>query len=550
MFFQTIVVLFSTLITCILAVESASPTPASNSTDPTNCCFVIQETVSVEYWQVKNVTYVTKPVKLTSITTLVTPYPNGTSTNIYTNVYHTTASFPVTHTMGNPIADYPNGGFNMPESDKILHGTAVTTGGLTIPSPQAYYVYTTVKIVTAKPVVATDGQVMCGTVSSWPGPNFYNVQATFKNINSNAEAYFGGSSIGGATVIPTATSTHIHFGLLGSSSVKSTVTETAMGAFLTDVRGHAIEATITPSGLEITLTTPFIYQPTRGANPETENSDPCYQGDGSVNYGYVPQTLVDYLARDPYYVSLYPDLTSCLPAGPSILPIDRPCDNPYEIIIESAVGGDLTSSTVSTVTPPGFAPPIPSPPPSTPPAPAPSAPSIINDVLNPPPSPTTPTPPSLGTPTTINGTPLIVIPPTTIPLQNAPSGLTGSTTTINGTPLLVIPSQTTIAALPGSITLISGNAFDVFTGPTTVPVNPDLAIQGSTTVVGGTTTFLNGKSTVVGGVTEVVITGPTTVAVSSPTGASFLQTSGAGRGRGRVFGFLGVLVRGFGGRFR
>ncbi|KAE9382141.1 hypothetical protein N431DRAFT_552050 [Stipitochalara longipes BDJ] len=475
----------------------------------------------------------------------------------------------------------------MVETDTLLSGTAVTTLGLTIQSPQAFYVYTTVKIITAKPVTATDGQVMCGTVSSWPEPNFYDVQATFENINSNAEAYFGGSSIGGATAVPTATATHVHFGKAGALTVKVTATETALGVFFTDVHGNTIDPTLASTGLEITLTTPFIYQPTRGADPATETESSCYQGDGTENFGYVPQTLVDYLAQDPYYVSLYPDLTSCLAAGPSILPTDSDCDfggdRPLEIVIQHAVGGDLTESTVSTVTPPGPTIPIPSPYMSPPPIVELIAGPAVSSPANAPAS------PSVGSTTTVNGTPLLVVPPTTIPIQNAPPGLTGSTTVVNGTPLLVVPAETTIPALPGSITVVSGSTFAVFNGPTTVPVNPNLPLQGSTTVISGTTMVvipsatsvpvlpgslavvsgslvdvftgpttvavngqlsLNGKTTVIGGVTEVVLTGPTTVAVSSPTGLNYLQVSGAGRMRNSVFKFVVDVARGFGARFR
>jgi hypothetical protein len=140
-----------------------------------------------------------------------------------------------------------------------------------------------VKIITAKPVVATDGQTMCGTVSSWPRPNLYKVQATFENINSNAEAYFGGSSIGGALALPTLTATHIHFSLFGSKSVTYTATETSMGLYFTDLRGHTMEPTMASSGIEITLTTPFIYQPTRGASPGIKDPRACFQGGGTEN---------------------------------------------------------------------------------------------------------------------------------------------------------------------------------------------------------------------------------------------------------------------------
>ncbi len=79
-----------------------------------------------------NVSYVTKEVKLTSITTLITPLHNGTVTNVATNVYPTNASFPVTKTLGNPLWNYPNDAFSLEETDTELNGTAVITGGVTV----------------------------------------------------------------------------------------------------------------------------------------------------------------------------------------------------------------------------------------------------------------------------------------------------------------------------------------------------------------------------------------------------------------------------------
>jgi hypothetical protein len=428
---------------------------------------------------------------------------------------------------------------------------------------------------------------MCGTVSSWPQPNFYDVQATFSNINSNAEAHFGGSSIGGAAVIPTATATHTYFSILDSLTFRYTATETAVGTWFTDLRGNTVEPTLASSGLEITLTTPFIYQPTRGANAATEDPEACFQGDGTENFGYVPQTLVDYLARDPHYLSLYPDLTSCLPAGPSILPIMEKCRVPFAEVIQSGVGGDLTDSTVSTVLPSGGisvegkAEAV-----TTTPTPTPSLGSIISSVNN---AGSPSAGPSVGSTTIVSGTPVVVIPPTSIPVQNVPPGLTGSTTVVDGTSLLVIPNQTTIPALPGSITVVSGSTFAVFTGPTTVPVNPNVALEGSTTVISGTTMvvlssatdvpvlpgsltmlsgsfydvfagpttvpvngelLLSGQTTVIGGVTEVILSKATTVPVNKPTGPNFLQVSGATRGRNSIFRFVVEVVRGFLGRFR
>ncbi len=79
-----------------------------------------------------NVTYVTKEVRLTSITTLITPLRNGTLTNVVTNVYPTNASFPITKTLGNPIENYPNDAFSFEEFDTELNGTAVVTAGVTV----------------------------------------------------------------------------------------------------------------------------------------------------------------------------------------------------------------------------------------------------------------------------------------------------------------------------------------------------------------------------------------------------------------------------------
>lgn len=194
--------------------------------------------------------------------------------------------------------------------------------------------------------------------------------------------------------------------------------------------------------------------------------------------------------------------------------------------------------------------------------------------------------------TVVNGTPFLFIPgPTSIPVTAAPAGLVGSTTTIDGTPFLVIPSATSVPAFPGQITVIDGSTFDVFSSATTVPVNPNLPLQGSQTVISGTTfvvltgpttvPLLPGSLTVIGGTLEDVFSGPTTVQVNSElplsgsttvidgttfvvlsgattvpvlTGgvspSSFVQASGAGRGRVSWIGFLVSLGKGFGGRFR
>lgn len=446
----------------------------------------------------------------------------------------------------------------------------------------------------------------------------FGVQATFTNINSNAEAYFGGERT---------------------------------------------------NGVVMSLTTPLIYQPTRGATGQTSR-DICYQSDGAENFGYVPQTLLDYMISNRDYVSQYPGLASCLPGGPSIIPV-KFCYVAFNETFQTAEGGDLTSSTVVIVTPLGggmhtprlpaeptsqtdngvlhveSAPPsnphsltiissLPPPPPNSIGGLPPGGPSLITP---PPGQPTTitgpttipiaavpaglegsttviggssfvvvpsattimppaaqPLPASLGTITSIGGTPVFVIPssttvpaaglpsglgstvttggipfviippttiplpasttgqifsttniagtpfllipgPTSIPVAGAPAGLTGSTILISGTPFFDIPSATSIPALPGHITVIGGTTYDIFSGPTTVPVNPALSLLGKTTVISGTT--------------MVILPGATTVPVN-PGGATtpFLQVSVAARGKSSWIGFLMSLAAGFLSRFR
>jgi len=72
-------------------------------------------------------------VNLTSITTFITPYPNGTITSVVTNVYPTNASFLFPIEVGvNPIAEYGNSAPRPEEIENKLNGTAVVTAGVTM----------------------------------------------------------------------------------------------------------------------------------------------------------------------------------------------------------------------------------------------------------------------------------------------------------------------------------------------------------------------------------------------------------------------------------
>lgn len=135
----------------------------------------------------------------------------------------------------------------------------------------------------------------------------------FPGINTWAEGYFGGVAVG------------------------ITTTANTTVAPITATYDHIV----------VTFSTPFIYQPLRGKGPNLgseyhqigrANGNPASgaqkraltpateltSNDGAVeDFGYVPQTLIDWMAQNPDYDAQFPGgLKDCLPGGPSILPFD------------------------------------------------------------------------------------------------------------------------------------------------------------------------------------------------------------------------------------
>lgn len=132
---------------------------------------------------------------------------------------------------------------------------------------------------------------------------------------------------------------------------------------------------------EIHFTTPFVYLPLEGANESlspmpvieaktdegvyfltdsdeestTTTTTPMSTDSSGQDYGYVPQALIDWMARDPNYVSQYPYLASCYPGGPTIKPDDLADEVDGVCSIEAAAAQaasavpDLTTSTQVTV---------------------------------------------------------------------------------------------------------------------------------------------------------------------------------------------------------
>ncbi|KAL8963245.1 MAG: hypothetical protein Q9193_000473 [Seirophora villosa] len=146
----------------------------------------------------------------------------------------------------------------------------------------------------------------------------------FPGINTNAEAYFETAQHVTSTYTPAQDASAY------DDSITSTVRYTR---------------TTTLEYMTISFSTPFVYQPLRGLlqkqnqevhfldNTDVPGQEPqkraltpaltLTSNDGAVeDFGYVPQTLIDWMAQNPDYAAQYPGLKDCLPGGPSIIPPD------------------------------------------------------------------------------------------------------------------------------------------------------------------------------------------------------------------------------------
>lgn len=218
------------------------------------------------------------------------------------------------------------------------------------------------KIITAAPVTDQRGKVVCGTTSKYNEWDHLDIDRayTLSNINSNAEAYFGGSDIAGP-VIASSTITSYHTisssfdPIFSSTYIEDVISYTFTRVYTeTYYQNHAgVSVTpVTQIGIVISLETPFVYVPLKGASGFERKSKTSHQTGETQSYGYVPRSLLDLLISDPVYSSQYPGLESCLPGGPSIIspPSCVQSTDPVATTMETV--SDLTSSTIIYVIPP------------------------------------------------------------------------------------------------------------------------------------------------------------------------------------------------------
>jgi hypothetical protein len=211
-------------------------------------------------------------------------------------------------------------------------------------SPQAFYVYSTIKIITAQAVTQANGQLACGTTSVYgtePGYTQYPTTYEYTDEGSIIVVPETGYSYDASTIVYTGINSNLgsYYDLvsteLAATTYQQTVTYGVYESQLTNRRGSVTGTTIFPPsiaavtetysvpaatdfptiGITITFSTPYIYVPQdRIANGDVGafgagNANPsghCY-GTQNVDYGYVPQDLINWAAAnsDRQYCSMF-----------------------------------------------------------------------------------------------------------------------------------------------------------------------------------------------------------------------------------------------------
>ncbi|EPE35813.1 hypothetical protein GLAREA_05151 [Glarea lozoyensis ATCC 20868] len=318
------------------------PAPKRTSVAPLNCCFLVQDTVSEVWWEQYSTRSAVSLVNLTSYTYYVTPMPTTTVTSTKTEVIETNATFYVTVGNGrNPLTLFENSSPGPYQATSRLLGintTQIVTAGVTIQSPAAYYIYSTVKVITAAPITL-DGQLACGTQAIYKP---YSI--TLDHVNSNAESYWG-TKVQPSSKIPTSTELLTETGTVNQPGTKSTYTQTQT------FTEYSTKFSAFPSGVTTISFDPYVYAPEyaktglRGVGETTCDDD---EGRSEVRFGFLPEQLLKYMVGVPEISSQYPGLESCFAGGPVIVTQTKCEATAGELQIP---GGDLTSSKFITVNP-------------------------------------------------------------------------------------------------------------------------------------------------------------------------------------------------------
>ncbi|KAL8946001.1 MAG: hypothetical protein Q9222_007542 [Ikaeria aurantiellina] len=211
---------------------------------------------------------------VTSLVTSITQFVDTAVTNYHNTTFVANTSYLSSYDVASaeiPVRNHASGRQTVVVTE--VNGTAVTTAATTVQSPQAFYLFSTIKVINVPAVTDKDESasqtsapsaplsVPSYTVISFSTPFIYlPIRGAKEGIDGEAQVWLGDNY-------------HEN----------------------TDVAKRALAPAAT------------LSLPTDGA-PE--------------DFGYVPQALIDWMVKNPDYAGQYPGLASCLPGGPSIKPND------------------------------------------------------------------------------------------------------------------------------------------------------------------------------------------------------------------------------------
>ncbi|EPS36993.1 hypothetical protein H072_9436 [Dactylellina haptotyla CBS 200.50] len=324
-------------------IETVKPSDTSGG----SCCFVVQDFISEFYWQAYSIYTVDETI--TFIIRNITVLPTGNITNVqtlpnvktrvnedYTDVYpYSYSSDPLRppSIIAHNLAPGPK---TYDENLSSVNGTMTVTGGTTIYSPTVFDIYYGVKIIVVPPVTDDKGNIACATNSVTQLRPLIDPDRsrTFTGINSHAQAYYGGYGTLSEQAT-TRTETGVTFPPITGTELPSTIT------YIETVTGSQLQFMITNSATpavvaDITFTTPYIRipPPTETVTYEDLKHDACHLGQDNPQemWGFLPQEIIDVVISNPVYSAQYPDITKCLPGGPSIVvALAFYCDHPYGV---------------------------------------------------------------------------------------------------------------------------------------------------------------------------------------------------------------------------
>ncbi|KAG6999238.1 hypothetical protein G7Y79_00036g071940 [Physcia stellaris] len=324
---------------------AGSASNANASQPQGHCCFVVQDTFNVNYWANQYTSTFYGLRRITSVVAFKTQYEDTIITRYATSTTIKNTTYLSTYQNAKDGVYASNGLVGPQLAETLINGTITTFHRTAIASPTGFFAYPSVKIINVPAVKDAGGQLACATSSIYTTCLDSKHFVTFESVNSAAEAYFG--TLQQSKISTTYMYTQSTWYSIISLGVGSYTQETFTGLTTRLVTGQNIVPytahNTSYSTAEITFSSPFLYFPTRASTERTvpkgelpgiaDVSTPRVAGRAVTSrdaqdfdsdkavYGYVPSELIKWILQNTDYVAQYPSLGSCIPGGPSLLPL-------------------------------------------------------------------------------------------------------------------------------------------------------------------------------------------------------------------------------------